>query len=86
MARAEVATAAGFSEGQRVRLVGHPRRYGWMAPLIFKVGVVEEVDTLEGRDVPVYGVSGLVDGENGDLLWFGASFLEHAEGLRKEAG
>lgn len=60
-----------------MRLTGHPARYKWMGPLMLKVGTVEEVDTLEGRDVAVYGVSGLV--EDG-LLWFGASFLASADG------
>lgn len=67
--------AARFSVGDRVRLVGGPERYPWIVRIVGRVGTVAEVDTLGGRDLPVYGVEGLAPG---DPLWFGASFLEAA--------
>ncbi len=62
--------------GDRVRINGHPSRYPWMEGLASETGTIREIDDAKGRDIPAYGVEGLLpDG----LAWFGASYLEPAE-------
>ncbi len=60
--------------GDRVCVSGHPSRYPWMDDFVGKRGRIAEVNKKDGHEV--YGVVGLLP--DGDLAWFGASYLEPA--------
>lgn len=60
--------------GDRVRVNGHPSRFPWMDDFVSKRGRIAEVNEKDGHKV--YGVKGLLS--DGDLAWFGASYLELA--------
>jgi hypothetical protein len=60
------------SLGKKVRITGHPERFGWMAELAGKKGEVVEAAEKAVR----VRVSGAFDGEP---HWIGLGYIEKAE-------